>query len=193
MATDEADVARAEFDALRSELLARAQAQSGLFATALTILAAISGFALAGETGRTEMLLVLPLVLSGLAISLIDSIQSTRRIADYIRDHLWERLPTTPSASFPSWEHYISEFRKANQMRPSVYLASGTLPVVLIFVAPSIASLTITGQEWDSDLAPLWWAGVLSLLTLLAVAMSLLRPPKTPTSERQDHSEARPP
>jgi hypothetical protein len=177
---DESDIARAELDALRTELLARSQIHSGLVATALTIIAAIGGFALAKRDGRTEMLLVLPLVLSALAILQIEGTLATRRMADYIRDHLWKRLGAGTGHDYPSWEHYLQAFRDTNQRRASVYLATGSLPAALIFVAPSVAALVITSGARRTDLWPLWWLGCMSLVFVAALGLSLLRSPAPP-------------
>ncbi len=172
-----------EFNALRSELLARSQTTNGVIATAVTVLAAIGGFALSKEDGRTEMLLVLPLILSGLAILWVDGSLATRRMGHYMREHLATRLGVSSSKKHPcpTWEHYIEDFRRTQTRRLSVYLATGTTPVLLIFVAPSVASLIITWDEASGPLAPLWYIGLVSILLLFGVSLSL-RVPAVPAS-----------
>jgi hypothetical protein len=171
------DVAHAELEALRAELLARSQAQVPLITAALTIVAAVGGFALAKKEGRVEMLLVLPLVLSGLGLLIVEGVQGNRRIAKYIRDHQWGRLPENagpPEAQ--SWEHYVAEFRRTNTDRLSAFVFSSVTPIVLIFVVPSIASLAVTfvvgnlGALWA-----LWLAGLASILAFGVLAMGLRR------------------
>jgi hypothetical protein len=169
-------VAHAELEALRTELLTRFQAEGPIVTAALTVVAAIGGFALAKKDGRLEMLLVLPLVLSGLGMLIVQGVQGNRRIARYIRDYLWKRLPRDDRSKYPSWEHYIGDFRRANT-RLSVFAFSGVIPIVLIFVIPSIASLVVTAAAADlRGLWVLWGAGLASIIIFgLLSAFSLLR------------------
>jgi len=172
-----ADVAHAELEALRTELLARSQAQVPLITAALTIVAAVGGFALAKKEGRIEMLLVLPLVLSGLGLLIVEGVQGNRRIARYIRDHLWDRLPDNgdpPDAT--SWEHYVAAFRRTNTDRVSAFVLSSVTPIVLIFVVPSIAALAVTLVVGDlGALWVLWGAGLASILAFGVLATGLRR------------------
>lgn len=170
----------AEFTALRAEILAIKQTEATVVAAALTILAAVGGFALAKKDGRIETLLVLPLVLSGLGLLQIRGADQTIRIGVYLRDHLWSRLPTPTKAEFVSWEHFISAYRLNGSRTVSAYAAIGVLPRLLIFAAPSISTLVITCGQWNSHLAPLWWSGLASVLAFGALALTLRREPRPP-------------
>lgn len=180
MPLDPRDVAHAELEALRAELLARSQSEGTIITAALTIVAAIGGFALAKKDGRIEMLLVLPLVLSGLGIVLVQGVQGNRRIAQYIREHLWARLlprdhSSTDTDANRSWEHFIHDYRRTN-MGLKNYAISGVTPVVLIFVVPSAASLIVTALA--ADLGALWWlwgTGLVAIVLFGALATDLRR------------------
>lgn len=158
------DVALAEFEALRAEMLAIRQTDNLTFSVAFTAIAAIGGFALSKQGGRLEVLLVLPVVLSGLGLLQAQNSRQIDQLAAYIRDCLWERLPVN-GTRYPSWEHYIAGSRR---------FAHGLIARVLIFVVPSIASLAITIGQWDTRLFPLWWGDVLILATLGLLGLSAL-------------------
>jgi hypothetical protein len=163
VAIDAHDVAHGELEALRAEILAREQTARTALSAALTVTAAVVTFALKKD-GREETLLALPLILSGLGVVLVAGAQGTHRIAAYIRDHLWDRLPQPAQGEYRSWEHYIDEFRKTAASRPSLYVFTGLVPVLLFFVVPSVAALVITWDEKFSDLWPLWWTGAVSIV-----------------------------
>jgi hypothetical protein len=125
-------MSRTELEALRAEFLSRRQVSVQVITAALTVVAAVGGFALAKEDGRLEMLLVLPLVLSGLGVLLVENAQGPRRIARYIRDHLWDRLPAAERASQSaaddnrSWEHFIHHLRGTNAKSWSTFSTGAT-------------------------------------------------------------------
>jgi len=154
-----------EFEALRAEMASLETSMRTVFGTALTVLAAITGFALAKDEGRLEMLLALPLVLTGLTIPLVDGALAIYRMSDYLRNHVTRRLVDT-SEAFPSWEHYQDDFRRDTTLRLAASRASGAVAVLLVFVVPSIAALGVTADEATGELWPLWWAGMLSLAVL---------------------------
>lgn len=167
------DVAHAELDALRQELLARTQAEGTVITAALTAIAAIGGFALAKKEGRLEMLLVLPVVLSGLGLLLVNAVTANYRIAEYIREDLWPRLPPQPPASeFPSWEHYLVKYRATDPVRRAL---SGASSFALIFVAPGVAALGITWHVVDGSLWFLWGTGAASIAALMLLARGLTK------------------
>jgi hypothetical protein len=177
---DSTDVALAEYDALRAEILNVEQFEQRGFAGALTIVAAVGSFALAKKDGRLELLMVLPVVLSGLGLLQAHCVQQISQLGDYIREHLWTRLPVDPSAECLSWEHLIEAGRRRS--RPG-YLVGGLLARVLIFGLPSVASIVITGHQWNTNLAALWWgdvlvvvvSGILALRVLIEVGASAAR------------------
>jgi hypothetical protein len=161
------DIALAEFTALRSEILAVEQFENTAFAAALTILSAIGGFALTKNGGRLEILLVLPIVLSGLSLLQTQCTVLTEQMGKYIRDHLWERVPSDSSAKYPSWEHFLGRERGV------FAYAWGVVARTLIFVVPSIVALVINDGHWHGKLAALWWGdvAVLFLTGLLNLAV----------------------
>ena len=176
----------AEFNALRSEIVARQQAQGSIVTAALTVIAAIGGFALAKKEGRLEMLLVLPIVLSGLGLLLVDNTHGTHRIGLYIGEVLWHRLDDSGyDGELASWEAYIGRYRAQHSRKLSTYVALGTLPAFLIMAVPSLASLVITIDVLDTALWPLWVSGVLALVALTVLAWSLRKPPIGPTGQAE--------
>jgi hypothetical protein len=149
---------------------------------ALTIVAAVGGFALAKEEGRLEIVLVLPLVLTGLGLLVVEGSLATQRLGSYIREDLMDRLPRDPGAKFPSWEHFAEAYRReAGGALSKPHVLISAFSALLIFGAPSIAALVLTRREWNSDLAPLWWTGLLSLVAFAALAHSLRRPSPRPS------------
>jgi hypothetical protein len=85
------DVALAEYTALRAKILSRQQAQSTATGVALTATAAILGFAV-NKDGQLDILLVLPFVLSGLAIVYLNHGVALRILGRYIEQRLWPVL-----------------------------------------------------------------------------------------------------
>jgi hypothetical protein len=168
---DAVEVALAEYGALRAEILAVEQFEQRAFAGALTVLAAVGSFALA-RGGRLELLMVLPMALSGLGLLQMHCIQQIAQLGDYIRDHLWTRFPADASAECPSWEHFIETSRRRRRLE---YLVDGLLARALIFGLPSIVSIVITGHQWNTKLAPLWWGDVLVVAASGLLALRVLR------------------
>jgi hypothetical protein len=167
--TDAADVALAEFVALRAELLQLQQGEVTTYAGAFTAIAAVGGFALAKVDGRVDLLLVLPIVLSGLGLVQAHFASRCYQMGDYIRECLWQRLPAMEGDAMPpSWEHYIRGSRRR---------LHGVIARIVIFAIPSIASLAITDHDWHTKLAPLWWGDILimgltGILAILALRQS---------------------
>jgi hypothetical protein len=88
-------------------VLAIRQADNLTFSVAFTAIAAIGGL-LSKQGRRLEVLLVLPVVLSGLGLLQAQNSRQIDQLASYSRDCLWERLPITGTPRYPSWEHYIA-------------------------------------------------------------------------------------
>jgi hypothetical protein len=164
---DPHDAALAEYNALRAEILAIQQSQNMAFTAALTIMAAVAGVALAKSGGRSELLMILPIVLSGLGLIQVQSARETAEIGRYMREELWQRLTGRADGS---WEHYVEQLRG----KPSGYLANAVLARALIFVAPSVASIVITSHQRTTHLAPLWWVGIGCVALFVALGMWLL-------------------
>jgi drug/metabolite transporter (DMT)-like permease len=151
-------VALAEFNALRSEVQSIRQIQTAVYTAALTILSAVGGFALAKKEGRLEMLLVLPIVLSGLGLILVESEIGISNIGAYIREDLSERLPTDNVRS--SWELFIDKRRNERRRK---YSWLGVAAPSLILLAPSVASIVIEREQATTSLLPLFWGGVIAM------------------------------
>jgi hypothetical protein len=164
------DVALAEFNALRSEVQSIRQIQTAVYTAALTILAAVGGFALAKKEGRLEMLLVLPLVLSGLALILMQCEIGISNIGEYIRDHLSTRLPKTGAPS--SWEAFIYGKRSKNPTTYNVIVA--TAPGLILF-APSVASIVLEHDAATNRFAPLFWVGALAIAIAVGAVAARVR------------------
>ena len=162
---DGSDVALEEFKALRAEILAVQQFQNAAFAAALTAIAAVGSFALTKSGGRHELLLVLPIVLSGLGLLQAQCARETNQIGNYVRDHLWARLPVHEGDPFRSWEHFVARSHRR---------LHGIVARILIFGVPSVVSLVITDQQWNTRLAPLWWGDVAVLLIFGALSLSVV-------------------
>ncbi len=99
------------YKVLRDEITHHIQAMSALLGVALTATAAIGAFALNKQTGDRQSLLVLPFVLSGLALAQVNHGIQIRRLGEYIRTHVWPSDGSTaalPSSEppTPSWEEW---------------------------------------------------------------------------------------
>jgi hypothetical protein len=161
------ELALAELSTLRSEVLAIRQIQTAIYTAALTILAAIAGVALAKKEGRIEMLLVLPFVLSGLGILLVETEIGIHNIGDYIRTDLARRLTTTGHAV--TWETFIDSRRRERGYR---YALLSAVSPALILLIPGIASLAVDYKQATAHLWPLFWGGAVAVAALIAAYMS---------------------
>jgi hypothetical protein len=110
---------------------------------------------------------VLPFVLSGLALLLVESAAGITNIGAYIRDELPKRLPMGRGRS---WEQFIEDTRREESRR--VFAAASP---ALILIVPSIASLVITRDQATSDLLPLFWGGVIALAVVLLASWRIVR------------------
>jgi hypothetical protein len=166
---DEHDFALEEFKALRSEIASIRQIETAVYTAALTILSAVGGFAL-GKGGRLDILLVLPLVLSGLGLIIVECQLGVANIGEYIRENLVKRLPVQGDWT---WEKFI------HKRRNKVYLGLGACAPAMILFAPSVAALGIAYHPTD-HLWPLWWADFVAtaLFVLTPPVMVWLRKPK---------------
>ncbi len=126
VAAQRSSLVNAEFDALRAEIIAHQQAQTGTVATALTVSGVVAGIALAEKTVRLEMLLVLPLVLSGLGLYYLERSRASLRIGYYIGQKIW-------GPDVLSWESWINTYR-AKRANISTHTVMGVLPGALIFL-----------------------------------------------------------
>jgi hypothetical protein len=179
------DVALKEYDSLRAEILAHTQAQTTLVSVALTATAAIAGFAFgakADEAQRLQILLALPLVLSGLGLAYLTHSYGTATIGRYIKERLWPTLKDAVpddgqglTTALPSWEKQLSRGGKA-LLSPGGFLS--WLPGLITFGAPSVAALAINSGHaslpWVSNTVDgLGWAWLVDAV-IAVVALVLL-------------------
>lgn len=160
------EFALAEFNALRSEVVAIRQIQTAVYTAALTILAAVGGVALEKRGSRAEILLVLPFVLSGLGIILVESEVGIANIGEFIRDELPKRLPVGEAES---WEQFVKRRRGEDS---ELYRGLSLASPVLILVVPSVASFAINGSQTTGRLWPLFWGGAVAVAVFLAFLLA---------------------
>lgn len=171
----ETDVALAEFETLRAEILAYAQAQAGTIAAALTATTALGTIALSRRDGPLEVLLVLPFVLSGLGLLYTDLSRRSFLIGHYIKTKLWSKpgVLREDGTRLTSWEDEAGRYR-SNLGVPG--FASAVLPFLLIFILPSAGSLVLGGclissRGWEAPLAAAFGLGLVSLALYAGAAV----------------------
>ena len=174
------DVALAEFNALRSELLSYSTAQSALVGVGLTTLAVIVGFVVK-EDGDPRLLLAIPPLAT--VINLLQAANTYRMgtIGKYIQVDLWPYLQRTvkDEQHLPNWEKDVAKRMSTLKTGLPALLVNST-PIIL-FTAASAVALTEAGHL-NHGLRDLGWvlaAGSVLVPLLLAVVPALLRkPPK---------------
>lgn len=179
MRADQVEIGLEEYKSLRAEIARIAQAQNGLLGAALTATAAIGGVGL-GKSGNRLILLVLPFVLSGLAILYIRSSIQIRTVGSYVRTELWPFLQTAAEGAVPSWEKHIANKRSGRRRSTPAGLVD-FVGQLLVFGVPGIGALALTHARASSaSLTIAWWLGVaamvLSATMTIAVDARVLTP-----------------
>lgn len=149
-------------------------------ALALTASTAIGGVALRSSANR-DVLLVLPFVLSGLAFVYLDNSIHIHKSGRYLRNELWPTLaqvsthPANSETPIPSWEKWIADDRhERGRLSPSGIVAF--LGEAIVFGVPAVGALAITIRNaWSHSLEPIWWPGLLTLLSTAAIAVVVER------------------
>jgi len=100
------DVAVAEFNALRSELLSRSATQSALVGVGFAAIGIIYSSAL-GDRGDQGLLLAIPFIAAAAILAYAGEGFKINAIGSYIRDQLWPFLQARTDAALPSWEHHL--------------------------------------------------------------------------------------
>lgn len=169
------EIALAEYGQMRAEISRRSQAQGALLALALTATAAVGSYGF-GATDRREALLVLPFVLSGLALVYLHYAILSRTVGRYIRTELWPFLQRASGAGddvsdMPSWESWGARVRqKRGRLSPAglvSFLGQGT-----VFGVPAIGALIVTRPfSWGHSMAPIWWLGLLAVLGAISMVV----------------------
>lgn len=179
------EVALAEFDALRAEILVRRGAQKSLVAIALTAYGVLFTFSLGSDGDERLLLLVPPL---GFALCLLQLGESfhIHRIGRYIKGKLWPTL-TELTGYQHSWER---EHSKRFGVGPWVgaVLTDGLLPLLL--AGGSLAAIVpydqIGGFEGDLE----WLKVVEYALMAATVAVAVAFAGFVAWTDRQDKASA---
>jgi hypothetical protein len=184
------EVALAVYREVRAEINHWMQAKTALIGLALTATAAIGSLG-ASAASRREVLLILPFVLSGLALVYLNYSVFSKTSGDYIREDLWpflgRLLPVPgddPDSQLPDWETWIAaRHNRLGAAGSLTFLGQG-----IVFGVPALAALILTGQlAWSDALASIWWVWSLASLTLVGtiavivvVEISVLSPRTAP-------------
>ena len=204
------DVALEEYKQLRAEILVHSQAQTTIVGIALTATAAIAGVAFGSgaidNPERLEILLALPLILTGLGLSHLARSVNIIAIGQYIGLRLWPALAATQpgdttSASdatvIHSWEQSVASGRGLSQAAKGIKGWLSVVPGLFVFGFPSLAALTINYKlAWlpvitETHPSGLQLAWLLDSLALVAAACMLVAAgrygsPQTPTTNQSD-------
>jgi hypothetical protein len=169
------DVALAEFNALRAEILSYTTAQAALIGVGLTALAVIVGFVVK-EGGDDRLLLAIPPL--ALVINLLQAANTYRMatIGRYIQESLWPYLQReVGDEDLPSWEAEVAG--RVRKWWMSLVGLVVNAPATLLFFAASVGALVEQGHV-DHDLRDVGWVcAVMSLVApiLIAGLMALAR------------------
>jgi hypothetical protein len=161
------DVALAEFNALRAELVSYTNAQSALIGVGLTALAVIVGFVVK-DGGDQRLLLAIPPLAT--VINLLQAANTYRMgtIGRYIQTSLWPYLQQSVNdvTGLPSWENEVAS-RAGSWWRALLALVVNAPATILFFVA-SVVAVGKAGHM-DHELRDLGW-----VLTGISVVVPLL-------------------
>lgn len=137
------DVALAEFNTLRAEILARTAAQATLASVGLTASGVAVGFALS-DKGVSEVAIVVPFFAAAIIVAYVFESFRIIMVGGYVRDVLWPYLQSQTSASVPSWESHrlvvsrASTWGLGERLMVVVFLALG---ILLSVVTPNVPTL----------------------------------------------------
>ncbi len=159
------DVALAEFNALRTEIVGIRNTQAALVGVALTAIGALFTLGLKDpDPGDERLLLAVPPL--ALIVSLLHLGESFRihRLGDYIRDRIAVYL-NDKTGYEPCWEkwHYERVRKLGTVISATVFDGA----VTLLLVAASISALWYSGVAWNEGTG---------LLALTATALSAIAP-----------------
>ena len=171
MSTSQADVDLAEFVALRAEIVGHQSAQTTLVSVCLTAVGVVIGLVLSDKGAPPELLLVVPLISSGLGLFYASHSRVCLIIGQYIRLRLWPRL----RGAGDSWEEYLLSLRRENGSRSLRHFSLQALGGTVVFVMPSVGALAFSAEAaFDREgLWPVWLLG-LALLLLHGALSTLL-------------------
>jgi hypothetical protein len=178
-----ADVALAEFNALRAEIVAHLTARGTLMTLAITAIGIVGGFVL-DKGGSNRLLLILPFLVCAIGIK---SSEHTRRIfllTTYIREQLWPYLtPCDPGPAaergfdqrvFPNWGRTLAGHESVQQgWRSSNYITHlllHGLPGAVVFGLGSFVPLALLPLV-NGGLTAVWYDWILWTLALLLMLL----------------------
>ena len=155
------DVALAEFQALRSEIISHITTQAAVVGLGLTALGVIFGVVV--NNGEERLLLAIPPV--ALLVVMIHMAETFRcaKIGTYVRDKLWPFLQArVGDETLPSWE--VETARIGKPLGAFAKALVIDFPAMAIFIVASGAAVWLAPRF---DL--LWWLGLGMTLASVAV------------------------
>jgi hypothetical protein len=172
LSISQADVDLAEFAALRAEIVGHHSAQTTLVSVCLTAIGVVIGLVLSDKGAPLELLLVVPLISSGLGLFYASHSRICLIIGRYIRVTLWPRLRTGESLS---WEEHLLSLRRENNPRSLRHSSLQFLGATVVFVMPSIGALAFSAEAAFArgSLELVWILGLLLLLLHVSLALGL--------------------
>jgi hypothetical protein len=176
------DVAVAEFNALRAEIVSHVTAQAALVGLALTAAGVIVGFTVKDGADQRLLLALPPLALLVVLLHTAETFRSAL-IGRYIATELWEDLEERVG-DLRSWEARVAERRQRHVLLllPEMFLLE--FPAMAIFILAGVYALVQVGSG-----EPLWWidcaALVLAIIAPLGFALQIRNEATAVTQGRQ--------
>jgi hypothetical protein len=155
------DVALAEFQALRNEIISHITTQAAVVGLGLTALGVVFGVTV--NNGEERLLLAAPPI--ALLVVMLHMAETFRcaKIGTYVRDQLWPFLQErVGDETMPSWE--VETARIGNPLGAFARALIIDFPAMAIFVVASGAAVWLAPRF---DL--LWWLGLAMTLASIAV------------------------
>jgi hypothetical protein len=160
------DAALAEYNALRSEIVAKFASQYAFVGVGFTAVGIVVGYASSGN-GRSTFLLAVPFISTVEILVYAGLAAQVRFMGRYIRTDLWPYIQAACDPLLPSWEANLHGSRR------SVWFdrfssASGTaicglfylIGLIVAIVAPDVPSIARTGSAIVVTLAALGGLGL---------------------------------
>ena len=158
------EVALAEYNALRAEIITRTTAQGALVALGVTAVGVILGLALK-ETPQTRLALAVPPVAAVITLLYCAEMYRAITVGHYIRQRLWPYLQAQVGP-VPSWEIRVVEIRRS---RWNLAIATAlTGPATGFFTLASVFAIFVAGRSTRLELLAAW------ILTCVTVAAPIL-------------------
>jgi hypothetical protein len=179
------DVAIAEFNALRAEIVSHVTAQAALIGLAITAAGVVVGFTVKEGADQRLLLALPPLALLVVLLHTAETFRAAS-IGRYISTELWEDLEERVG-ELRSWEARVAERRRRHLLLllPELFLLD--FPAMVIFIMAGVYALVQVGGG-----EALWWidvgALVLAVVTPLGFALQIRRESAAATRRRQRSS-----